>query len=127
MEKSNKYRVYYYIESQKKKIPVKEYIMKLAQKDKVKIFRYINFLQEQKGHLGEPYTRHIIDKIRELRIDFGKNRHRIFYFTFIDKRIILLHAFLKKTQKTPIKEKNKAKYNYQDFINNPIITFKKYD
>lgn len=73
MEKSNKYRVYYYIESQKKKIPVKEYIMKLAQKDKVKIFRYINFLQEQKGHLGEPYTRHIIDKIRELRIDFGKN------------------------------------------------------
>ncbi|MCF7916575.1 MAG: type II toxin-antitoxin system RelE/ParE family toxin [Candidatus Omnitrophica bacterium] len=101
--------------------------MKLAQKDKVKIFRYINFLQEQKGHLGEPYTRHIIDKIRELRIDFGKNRHRIFYFTFIDKRIILLHAFLKKTQKTPIKEKNKAKYNYQDFINNPIITFKKYD
>ena len=127
MEESEEYRVYYYIDSQKKKSSVENYIKKLPQKDRIKIFRYINFLQEQKGLLDEPYTRHIVDKIRELRVDFGRNRHRIFYFTFIGKRIILLHAFLKNTQKTPIEEKKKAKYNYQDFINNQTITLKKYD
>jgi len=126
MEK-NEYRVYYYIDSQNKKSPVESYIKNLPQRDKAKVFRYINFLQEKQASLGEPYTRHIIDKIRELKVDFGKNRHRIFYFTFIEKKIILLHAFFKKTQKTPIKEKNKAKYNYQDFINNQKITLKKYD
>jgi len=125
--KKNEYRVYYYTDSQNKKSLVEYYIKNLPQKDKAKVFRYINFLQEKRGSLGEPYARHIIDKIRELKVDFGRNRHRIFYFTFINKRIILLHAFLKKTQKTPVKEKNKAKYNYQDFINNQTITLKKYD
>jgi len=38
-----------------------------------------------------------------------------------------LHAFLKKTQKTPIREKEVAQYNYRDFINNQTITLKKYD
>ncbi len=127
MEKFNKYGVYYFVDSQKKKVPVENYINQLPQKDKAKVFRYINFLQEQKGAPGEPYTRHIIDKIRELRVDFGRNRHRIFYFTFIGKKIILLHAFLKKTQKTPIREKEVAQYNYRDFINNQTITLKKYD
>ncbi len=125
--KKNEYRVYYYIDSQNKKSPVEYYIENLLQKDKVKVFRYINFLQEKKGSLGEPYTRHIIDKIRELKVGLGRNRHRIFYFSFIGKKIILLHAFLKKTQKTPITEKNKAKYNYQDFINNQKVTLKEYD
>ena len=125
--KKNKYRVYYYIDSQNKKSPVEYYIKNLPQKDKVKVFRYINFLQEKQGSIGEPYTRHIVGKIRELKVDFGRNRHRILYFTFIGKKIILLHAFLKKTQKTPIGEKDRAKYNYQDFINNQTITLREYD
>lgn len=59
-----------------------------------------------------PYDKHIRDKIRELRVDFGKNRHRIFFFTFVGKTIILLHAFLKHTDKTPEAEITKALTNY---------------
>lgn len=123
----NEYRVYYYVNSRNKKIPVKTYIKRLTSKERIKIFGYINFLQERKGYLGEPYARHIKGKIRELRVDFVRNRHRIFYFTFVGKKIILLHAFLKKTQETPMTEIERAQYNYQDFINNPAITLKKYD
>jgi len=54
--------------------------------------------------------------MRELRVDFASNKHRIFYFTFIGKNIILLHAFLKSTQKTPLGEIKKAEENYFNAI-----------
>jgi len=43
---------------------------------------------------------------------------RIFYFSFVGKTIILLHAFFKKTPKTPQREIDKAIDNYNDFIIN---------
>ncbi len=83
--------------------------------------KYIEYLKLHEGVLDEPYSKQIKGKIRELRVDFSKNRHRIFYFTFINKNIILLHAFLKKTPKTPLGEIKKAEQNYNDVINNPKI------
>ena len=65
-----------------------------------------------------PYSKHIFDKVWELRVDFDKNYHRIFYFIFTEKQIVFLHGFNKKTNKTPIKEIEKAKNNHNDFINN---------
>ena len=81
-----------------------EIIKKLFKKDK-------DFLEVIKMY-------EMFRKIRELRIDFSKNRHRIFYFTFIKKTIILLHIFIKKTQKTPVKEIKKAEKNLNNVINN---------
>ena len=72
----------------------------MREKERMKIFKYVDFLRQQKGYVDEPYSKHIKGKIRELRVDFSKNRFRIFYFIFIEKTIILLHAFLKKTEKT---------------------------
>jgi phage-related protein len=86
-----------------------------------KVYKYIEFLRVSNGVLDEPYSRHIKDKIRELRVDFSNKKHRIFYFTFINKNIILLHAFLKKTPKTPPKEIKIAEENYIDVINNPKL------
>ena len=76
--------------------PVLEYTEGLKEKERAKIFKYIEFLRANKGYLEEPYSRHIKGKIRELRVDFAKSRYRIFYFVFIKRTIILLHAFLKK-------------------------------
>jgi len=44
----------------------------------------------------------------ELRISVSKEEARIFYFFTIGNRIILTHGFIKKTQKTPPKEIEKA-------------------
>lgn len=115
------YKVRFYHDPQTDKNPVLNYINGLTNKEAAKVLKYIEFLRINKGYLDEPYSRHIKKKIRKLRIDFGQKRHRIFYFTFVEKTIILLHAFLKKTAKTPISEIQKAEDNYQDVLNNPKI------
>jgi len=40
---------------------------------------------------------------------------------FLEKKIILLNAFLKNTNKTPVKQISIAENNYQDTINNPQL------
>ena len=116
----NEYKVKFY-QDDRGNIPIIEYLEKIGKKEKAKILTYIEFLKMNDGYLDEPYSKHIKGKIRELRVDFSKNKHRIFYFTFIKKTIILLHAFLKKTKKTPIKEIKKAKIHLEDVKNNPKL------
>lgn len=112
------YKVKFYKNSSNGKEPVLDYIEILDIKNKAKVLKYIEFLRVNNGYLDEPYSKHIKGKIRELRIDFSKIRHRIFYFTFINQTIVLLHAFLKKTNKTPINEIKKAEDNCIDVLNN---------
>jgi phage-related protein len=114
---SNEYKVRFY-QDKNDKIPIIIYLEKINKKERAKILKYVEFLKDNQGYLDEPYSKHIKGKIRELRIDFSKNRHRIFYFTFIKKTIILLHIFIKKTQKTPVKEIKKAEKNLNNVINN---------
>lgn len=116
----NGYKVKFY-QDNNGLIPIIDYLEKINKKEKAKILKYIEFLKDKAGYLDEPYSKHIKGKIRELRVDFGKNKHRVFYFTFIAKNIILLHAFLKKTKKTPIREINQAEDNLKNVINNPKL------
>jgi len=118
---STEYKVKFYKNNNTGQSPVLKYIEGLKEREKAKIFKYIEFLRANKRYLEEPYSRHIKGKIRELRIDFAKNRYRIFYFVFIKKTIILVHAFLKKTPKTPIFEIKKAEENYYDVLKNSKI------
>ena len=110
-----KYRVYYYRNSDAKRVPVLDYIKELPEKDKEKIAAYIIFLRDQNGYINEPYGRYIRSGIRELRVEFSHNRHRIFYITVERKKIILLHAFLKKTKKTSKREIERALNNFKDY------------
>jgi len=112
------YVVCYYKNNHTEKIPVREYILKLNKKERAKVFKYIAFLEENQGYLEEPLSKHIVGKLRELRVDFSHNRHRVFYFTFVGKRIILLHAFLKKTKRTPKQEIIRAVNNLHDCESN---------
>lgn len=115
---SGGYKVIYFTDKRTGRIPVREYINKAQVKDRAKIFKYIEYLRQNKGILDEPYSKHIRGKIRELRVDFANNRHRIFYFTFVGQNIILLHAFRKSTAKTPESEIIKAESNLNQVINN---------
>ncbi|MDP3725409.1 MAG: type II toxin-antitoxin system RelE/ParE family toxin [Nanoarchaeota archaeon] len=113
----DEYSVMFY-ENEHGRVPVREFLEKLSLKERAKILKYIEFLREQNGILDEPYSRHIAGKIRELRVDFGRVGYRIFYFLFIKKKIILLHAFTKNTEKTPPQEIQKAEYNMRQVIVN---------
>ncbi len=115
----DKYEIKYYKNSKNGREPVKEYLLNLDSKNQAKVRKYIDVLERSNGYLEEPYSKHIVGKIRELRVSFGHNQHRIFYFGFINRKIILLSAFLKKTDKTPLREIQKALSAYYDTLNNP--------
>ncbi len=126
MKYQEKYIIYYYQNSRNRRIPVLEYIQQASTKDRAKIAAYITLLQDYEGRLDEPYSRYIRLGIRELRIVFARNQHRVFYITVEGKKIILLHAFLKKTEKTPVQEINRALNNFRDYkINKSLIEYEK--
>lgn len=97
----SEYVTLFYKDPRTERAPVKKYINHLNKKDRGKIIKYIEYLRINEGVLDEPYTRHLRGKLRELRVDFATNRHRILYFLCIGKTIVFVHAFLKKTEKTP--------------------------
>ncbi|MFH1111991.1 MAG: type II toxin-antitoxin system RelE/ParE family toxin [Patescibacteria group bacterium] len=113
----NEYRVKFYVDLKRKNSPILQFIEQLPQKHQAKILKYIDFLRKHEGVLDEPYAKHIKGKIRELRVDFGRNRYRIFYFVFIQKTIVMLHGFLKRTTQTPPSEIRIAEERHQNVIN----------
>jgi len=115
---NGEYKVKFYRDSGTGKEFPLDFIKSLNVKARSKIFKYIEYLRANDSYLDEPYSRHIRGKIRELRVDFSKNRFRLFYFCIIGKTIIILHAFLKKTDKTPLKEIETAENRLIDCLNN---------
>lgn len=55
-------------------------------------------------NLGSPHTEPLGDGLFELRLKGAEGIGRVFFCTLIGRRIVMLHAFIKKTQKTPPKE-----------------------
>ena len=97
--------------------PVIEYLEELASKsDKdsmiklKKIQDYINILRQYGKLAGEPYIKHLDGDIWELR----PIRDRILFVGWHQGSFVLLHHFMKKTQKTPKREIEKAKRELRD-------------
>ncbi len=66
--------------------------------------RLADMLVEFGANLGMPHTRAMGDGLLELRVMGKEGIARVFYCTLVGRRIIMLHAFVKKTQKTPKRE-----------------------
>ncbi len=77
-----------------------------------KILAYLNSLSVYGTRVGEPVVKHISDDIWELR----PLKNRIFFFYWKDNNFVLLHHFVKKTQKTPKKEIELAQNKRDDFL-----------
>ncbi|MFA5155458.1 MAG: type II toxin-antitoxin system RelE/ParE family toxin [Patescibacteria group bacterium] len=115
---NEKYRIKFYRNSRTGNRPVRDYIHHLEYRQRTKIYKYLEYLRDHGGYLDEPYSRHIVSGIRELRVDFSNHHHRLLYFCFIGRTIVILHAFLKKVDKTPPREINTALGRYYEIINN---------
>lgn len=59
---------------------------------------------EAGANLGEPHTKAFGEGLFELRLKAHEGIGRVFYCTLVGKRIVILHSFIKKTQKTPTQE-----------------------
>jgi len=98
------------------KEPVADFLDALPVEDQAKVLRLIDLLGDYGVLLKEPYTKHIRGKLRELRISVRIGNIRILYFAYTDRRLILLHGFLKKTSKTPTRDIEIAEKRLDDFI-----------
>ena len=90
------------------KMPAKEFIENLPLKLRAKVFRDIVLLEEFGIELKEPHSKHLKEGIYELRVRIGKDQSRILYFFFCNQKIIMTNGFIKKTQKTPPGEIERA-------------------
>lgn len=55
-------------------------------------------------NLGEPHTKAFGSGLFELRLKGAEGIARVFFCTLIGRRIVMLHSFVKKSEKTPAKE-----------------------
>ena len=54
--------------------------------------------------LGMPHTKAIDNGLFELRLKSKEGIGRVFYGTLVGNKIVMLHTFIKKTQKIPARE-----------------------
>lgn len=96
--------------------PAKEFMLSLDKKLRAKLADTIIILQDNGYELREPYSKHISEGIFELRAKQGSDITRVMYFFYVDRHIILTNGFIKKTQKTPQSEIEKAKRYRSDYL-----------
>ncbi len=96
--------------------PAKDFILGLDIKMRAKVLRTIKLLADNGTDLREPSSKSLGSGIFELRIKFGSDITRILYFFFIGQKAILTNGFVKKTQKTPVGEVEKAQAYRKDYI-----------
>lgn len=101
------------------KNPVREYMRELekskSKDSRIKLNKINDYIQALSvygvGELSENYVKHLDGEIWELR----PIRDRILFAGVVGGRYVLLHQFMKQTQKTPAREIEKAKRELADF------------
>ena len=121
------YNIYFYQDKNGHQ-PVLEYIQNLKKRNNKdsriklnKINDYITILGRFGTRAEEPYIKHIDGEIWELR----PLRDRILFVAWHNGDFVLLHQFMKKTQKTPLREFQKAKNEYSDLLERGFDSEKK--
>ena len=78
--------------------------------------RLIELLTEHGPSLRMPHSRAFGDGLFEVRPRGRSGIGRAFYCFLLGKRVVVLHAFIKKTQQTPDKELNLARKRLKEVL-----------
>ena len=96
--------------------PVDDFLDSLDDKLAAKTLRTISLLEGSGNQLGMPFSKHLEDGIFELRTEQGSDITRVLYFFVVGSKAILTHGFVKKTQKTPPGEIERAKKYRAEYL-----------
>ncbi len=96
--------------------PAKDFILSLDVKMRAKMLRTISMLQANGNNLREPESKKLDDGIMELRAKVGTDISRVLYFFVVGQKAVLTNGFIKKTQKTPPIEIERAKKYKADYL-----------
>ena len=72
-------------------------------------------MMEHGPNLGLPHTDAFGGGLFELRLKGTEGIARVFFCLIVKQQIVMLHSFIKKTQKTPDKELKLAKQRMKEF------------
>ena len=72
-------------------------------------------MMEHGPNLGLPHTDAFGGGLFELRLKGAEGIARVFFCLIVKQQIVMLHSFIKKTQKTPDKELKLAKQSMKEF------------
>ena len=56
-------------------------------------------------NLGEPHTKAFAEGLFELRLKGAEGIARVLFCTLVGRRIVMLHSFIKKSDRTPLRER----------------------
>jgi phage-related protein len=110
-----KWEIEFYTTPEGKEV-IAEFLDSLPRKHRAKALWEIDLLAEYGPELKEPYAKHIEGLLWELRIQYSADIARVFYFIHSQTKIVLLHGFVKKTQRIPPKEIKTASARLTDYI-----------
>ena len=114
-EKSQKDFEVVFFETASGKQPVREFIWGLTKEDKKEVGADIRTVQAG-FPMGLPLVKKIDSGVWEIRSTIRDGICRVF-FTVTGEKIVLLHAYLKKTQKIPPKELDIVKERLKELRN----------
>lgn len=84
-------------------------LLKLPAGFVARFLRYAERMELFGPDLGMPHTRATGSGLFELRLKAAEGIARVFYCTLVGRRIVMLHHFIKKSEKTPRNELEKAR------------------
>lgn len=95
-----------YIESASGRCPIEQFIDRLDADTRAKIDMHLDLLEEFGLELGGAYLRKINKKpdIWELRVISKSRWYRLLFVTKPNRRIVILHIYQKKSNRTPMRE-----------------------
>lgn len=96
--------------------PVEEFLTELDERTQRRIRAAIEQLKLRNVQAREPLVRHLEGKVWELRVESRTNIFRLLYFFHKGRKIIFLHGFQKKTQRTPRGEIETANRRMNRFV-----------
>lgn len=107
--------VIYYTTSRGENV-IEKFLDSLPESAQSKILRIFALLEEYGLPSITPYVKKIIGTdLWEIRI-LGKDSFRVVYIVITKAKVLVLHGFKKKTQKTPTKEINLAYSRYTEWV-----------
>ena len=96
--------------------PVRQYLDELSPGEFARIARVLLLLEEFGVALRMPHAQKLESSdLWELRVR-GNIQHRIFYVAIHGRRLLLLHAFTKKSQRAPVREIRTAEQRLKDYL-----------
>ena len=79
-----------------------------------RFIRYAERMEIYGPDLGMPHTRAMGEGLFELRLKAAEGIARVFYCTVVNRKIVFLHSFVKKTDKTPPRDLNVARQRMKE-------------